>query len=241
LVTLGLSNATASEIALTFGGTDMVEADTSLRKVPEKGTLDFSKPLSPETGYTGPEFFGSYGRSANGTVDNARILKSDGPYKQNMLDFNDSVAGVVDQMYGVVIFRPDSFEGRFKGESLSLATSEALAIRTYTGYVPDQVGWVHFYVEVGDDAYVSPPFSFTKDADGGWGETNITVDDPRKVRWTRAVFRDGTPFLAGDRPEEMPDFDAVTAVGFAFQTAGTDASGKNAFRFATDFFMVSAE
>jgi len=238
---LSLHEVSAAEIALSFGGPDLVGEETSLVKISTKGTLDFSRPLSPEAGYSGPVFFGSYGRSANASVDNARILNNMGPYGQDILDFNEGGIGMVDQMSGIVFFRPEAFEGRFKGKSLSLARSEALAIRTYTGFTPDQTGWVYFYVEVGDKAYVSPPFSFTQDVDGNWGEKTITVDDPRKIRWTAAVFRDGTPLLDGDRPEELPDFDAVTAVGFVFHTAAADGNTNNRVRFATDFFMVGAE
>lgn len=238
---MALPDVSAAEIALSFGAPDLVDEDTSLTKIGLKGTLDFSQALSPQAPYSGPVFYGSYGRSANGSVDNARILNNMGPFGQDILDFNEGAIGMVDQIYGIVFFRPDAFEGRFKGKSLTLARSEALAIRTYTGFTPEQEGWVYFYVEVGDKAYVSPPFSFTEDTVGEWGEKTITVDDPRKIRWTSAVFRDGTPFLDGERPEESPDFDAVTAVGFVFHTTATEGNAKNAVRFATDFFIVGAE
>lgn len=231
----------AAEIALSFGSADYVDTDQSLRKITNKGTLDFKDPLTPASGYHGPVFYGSYGRSANGSVDNARIINKNGPYGQDMIDFSEGAMGVVDQIYGVVIFRPESFEGRFKDQAISLARSEALSIRTYTGFSPDQVGWFHFYIEVGDQAFVSPPFSFTNDVDDQWGEKNITVNDPRTIKWTEAVFRDGTPFLAGNRPEATPDFDAVTAVGFVFHTAATENSTTTTARFLTDFFLVAAE
>jgi hypothetical protein len=241
LLCLSVTTLPAAEIALSFSGNHLVDRDVPLREMRNRGQLDRVNPLSPGQNYRGPVFFGGYGRSANGSVDNARILNDAGPYGQDMLDFNEGTMGVVDQMYGAVIFRSESFEGRFRNRPISLARQEALSIRTFTGFVPQQVGWLYFYIEVGDRAYLSPPFSFTRDVDAGWGEKVITVNNPRSIRWSEAVFRDGTPFVAGERPEAAPDFDAVTGVGFVFHTASQRDNPKDAVRFLTDFFLVAAE
>lgn len=200
-----------------------------------------NRALSPSAGYTGPVFYGGYGRSHNGSVDDASIRNNSGEDSLDVLNFTEGTIGHVDQLYGLVAFRSDAFAAPYKGRPISLATTEALTLRTYTGYIPEQIGWVYFYIEIKGEAFVSSPFSYTQDTVGEWGTKTISVGDPRKVRWTRAVFRGDTTFLAGERPPASPDFDAVDAVGFVFHSAGMKDSEKNTARFMTDMFIVSAK
>ncbi|MCC5842963.1 MAG: hypothetical protein JJU05_01800 [Verrucomicrobia bacterium] len=233
---VGLSFA---EAVLTFGGADLVEARTPLTFHEGRGDLHFDQPLSPSEGYTGPRFFGGYGRSAHGSVDRAEIDNNTGPYGLDMLGFTEGAMGLVDVIYGAVIFTRESFKPPYTHQPIRLAREKAMVLRTYTGFVPDQEGWVYFYVMADDQRFVGPPMSYTRDTEGDWGEKTLIIEDPRTVAWTRLKTEGETARIAGNREPAQPNFDHVTEVGFFFVTnATTDV--KQATRFMTDFFMVSA-
>ncbi|MCC5848450.1 MAG: hypothetical protein JJU29_10170 [Verrucomicrobia bacterium] len=227
-----------AEAVLTFGGADLVEERTPLLFMKETGGLSLETPLSPAEGYRGPRFFGGYGRSAHGSVDRAEIDNNTGPYGLDMLGFTEGGMGTVDVMYGAVIFTMESFAAPHTNQPISLAREKAMVLRTYTGYIPDQEGWVYFYVMAEGERYVGPPMSYTRDTEGDWGEKTLIIEDPRTVAWTKLATVDGTARIAGDREPAQPNFDQVTEVGFFFTTSGTTRV-KDAARLLTDFFMVS--
>jgi hypothetical protein len=173
-------------------------------------------------------------------VDRPEIDNDTGPYGLDMLGFTEGSTGLVDQVYGAVIFPASSFNPEFRGKAVSLAEEEALAIRTYNGFVPDQKGYVYFYIETAAGGYLSPPFSYTEGAAEGWGEKMIVVHNPREIAWTELRTVGNTALVAGNRPTANPDFDAVTAIGFFFHGSAT-SKDKNAVRFLTDFFGASAK
>jgi hypothetical protein len=239
MIAMTLAGIVSAEPVLTFGGAELVQARTPLTLHKDTGGLSFVNPLSPPEGYVGPLFYGGYGRSANGTIDRAEIDNNTGPYSLDMLGFTEGAMGTVDVTYGAVIFKSESFKPPYKDKPISLAKEKALVLRTYTGYIPDQTGWVYFYVMVNDQPYIGPPMSFTKDTEGDWGEKTLVIENPRNVAWTRLKTEGDTSRIAGNREPAQPDFDNVTEVGFFFTTnATTDV--KKATRLLTDFFMVSA-
>lgn len=241
LIPLAWCGVIFAEPVLTFGGADLVEARTPLAPHMGQGGLYFDQDLSPSPtgGYTGPRFFGGYGRSANGTVDRPEIDNNTGPYSLDMLGFTEGGMGLVDVIYGAVMFSSESFKAPYTHKPISLAKEKAMVLRTYTGYVPDQEGWVYFYVMADGQRYVGPPMSFTRDTTGDWGEKTLIIEDPRVVAWTKLKTEGDTARIAGDRESAQPDFDQVTEVGFFFTTNAT-SDAKIAARLLTDFFMVSA-
>jgi hypothetical protein len=240
LFVIPLTGKSAAEAVLTFGGADLVAERTPLVFHRERGGLYFDRPLSPPERYTGPVFYGGFGRSANGSVDRAEIDNQTGPYGLDMLGFTEGGMGLVDVMYGAVIFNPESFKPPFTGRPISLARERAMVLRTYTGFVPDQIGWVYFYVMADDQRFVGPPMSYTRDTEGDWGEKTLIIDDPRTLAWTRLKTEEGTARIVGGGEPAQPDFDHVTEVGFFFFTHATTRE-KDAARFMTDFFMVSVD
>ena len=231
----------SAEVALQFGGADLVTADTALAPLRERGAINPNSllPLSSDLSYKGPVFTGGFGRSNNGSVDRAEIVNDTGPARLDMLGFTEGGMGLVDRIYGLIRFPATSFTGRFADKPIRIARTDAFSIRTYTGFVPDQQGWLYFYVESNGEGFLSPPFSYTREVDAGWGEKTITLADPRAVTWTRFLTVDTTPDLQANRPQGTPDFEQVTAVGFYFMTNVTN-SDKNTARFFTDFFLVHA-
>lgn len=239
-----------AEVALQFGGSDLVTTRTNLLPMTGRGVLDTSVMISPTEGYRGPAFTGGYGRSNNGSVDAAEIRDNHGPYQMDMLGFTEGGMGNVDRIYGLISFPSSSFSRRAVGNligvsgndsvSIRLARAYAFSIRTYTGFLPDQEGWLYFYVESNGQGFLSPPYSYTRDVDDVWGEKNITLSDPRTVTWSRFATVGNSPELARNRPPGTPDLDKVTAVGFYFETH-VNGGNKNTARFFTDFFLVNAE
>lgn len=236
----GASAPAFAEIALLFGGNELVKANAPLVRMMGRGTLNTAATLSPSEGYNGPIFTGGYGRSNNGSVDVAEIRNNHGPYNMDMLGFTEGAMGTVDRIYGLISFPASSFSARFEGKPIRLARTDAFSIRTYTGFLPEQRGWVYFYIESNGQGFLSPAFSYTKDVDEAWGEKSITLSDPRSVQWTRFMTTGTSPELSGNRPPGTPDFDKVTAVGFYFETSATEG-GKLTARFFTDFFLVNAQ
>lgn len=237
---MALSAIAFAEPVLTFGGADLVEERTPLVFHRERGGLHFDRPLSPPRGYNGPRFFGGFGRSANGSVDRAEIDNNTGPYGLDMLGFTEGGMGLVDVIYGAVVFTMESFKPPYTNRPIRLARERAMVLRTYTGFVPDQIGWVYFYVMADDQRFVGPPMSYTRDTEGDWGEKTLIIEDPRTIAWTRLKTDGDTARIVGGGEPAQPDFDHVTEVGFFFVTNATTRE-KDATRFMTDFFMVSVD
>lgn len=221
-----------------YGSNSYVTADANMTTYLTTGGYSITTALSPSSGYTGPTFYGGYGRSNNGSVDTPRIVNDQLGVGADVMGWTEGSLGTVDRMYGSVMFLQSDFLGGLNSGTVSMDAASVFSINTAKAFVPDQNGFIRFLVIEDGIEYISDATSFTTGTTGSWSEKTITLSDPSSQNWYTYNRNGSTAEYTGSGTLTSLNFDNVTGVGFNFSTVATVTNG--AGRIYVDQFSVTA-